>query len=98
MYKICKRCLTCNTQHCSGGGGGGVNLNYISSPKTRSVPNVFTRIVCMRKIYMRIIREREKNKKKIDMSEGQCALEKIIMLIITLPEKKNERKNLLLTK
>ena len=52
----------------------------------------------MRKIYMRIIREREKNKKKIDMSEGQCALEKIIMLIITLPEKKNERKNLLLTK
>ena len=52
----------------------------------------------MRKIYMRIIREREKkNKKKIDMSEGQCALEKII-LIITLTEKKNERKNLLLTK
>ena len=73
-------------------------MNYISPPKTRSVPNVFTRIVCMRKIYMRIIREREKkNKKKIDMSEGQCALEKII-LIITLTEKKNERKNLLLTK
>ena len=73
-------------------------MNYISSPKTRSVPNVFTRIVCMRKIYRRIIREREKkNKKKIDMSEGQCALEKII-LIITLTEKKNERKNLLLTK
>ena len=73
-------------------------MNYISSPKTRSVPNVFTRIVCMRKIYMRIIREREKKKKrKIDMSEGQCALEKI-MLIITLTEKKNERKKLLLTK
>ena len=73
-------------------------MNYISSPKTRSVPNVFTRIVCMRKIYMRIIRERgKKNKKKIDMSEGQCALEKIT-LIITLTEKKNERKNLLLTK
>ena len=31
------------------------------------------------------------------MSEGQCALEKI-MLIITLTEKKNERKKLLLTK
>ena len=73
-------------------------MNYISSPKTRSVPKVFTRIVCMRKIYMRIIREREKNKKKIDMSKGQCALEKIIMLIITLTDKKNERKNLLLTK
>ena len=22
VYKICKRCLTCNTQHCSGGEGG----------------------------------------------------------------------------
>ena len=32
------------------------------------------------------------------MSDGQCALEKIIMLIITLTEKKNERKKLLLTK
>ena len=40
----------------------------------------------MRKIYMRIIREREKKKEK--NSEGQCALEKIIMLIITLTEKK----------
>ena len=47
----------------------------------------------MRKIYMRIIREREKkNKRKIDMSEGQCALEKIIMLIITLTGKKKEQK------
>ena len=46
----------------------------------------------MRKIYMRIIREREKNKKKIDMSEGQCALEKIIMLIKTLTEKKMKEK------
>ena len=44
----------------------------------------------MRKIYMRIIREREKNKEKIDMS--QCALEKIIMLIITLTEKKMKEK------
>ena len=67
MYKICKRCLTCNTQHCSG--GRGVNLNYISSPKTRSVPNVFTRIVCMRKIYMRIIREREKRKQEKNRHE-----------------------------
>ena len=40
---------------------------------------------------------KKKNKKKIDTREGQCALEKII-LIITLTEKKNERKNLLLTK
>ena len=69
-------------------------MNYISSPKTRSVPNVFTRIVCMRKIYMRIIREREKkNKNKIDMSEGQCALEKII-LIITLTEKKKMKEKI----
>ena len=34
----------------------------------------------------------KKNKKKIDMSEGQCALEKIIMLIITLTGKKKEQK------
>ena len=27
VYKICKRCLTCNTQHCSG--GERVNMNYI---------------------------------------------------------------------
>ena len=54
----------------------------------------------MRKIYMRIIREREKKKEK--NSEGQCALEKIIMLIITLTGKKKRTKekdkNLLLTK
>ena len=43
VYKICKRCLTWNTQQCSW--GEGVNLNYISSPKTRSVPNILTRIV-----------------------------------------------------
>ena len=48
----------------------------------------------MRKIYMRIIREREKkNKRKTDMSEGQCALEKIIMLIITLTEKTMKEKS-----
>ena len=48
----------------------------------------------MRKIYMRIIREREKkNKNKIDMSEGQCALEKII-LIITLTEKKKMKEKI----
>ena len=42
---------------------------------------------------MRIIREREKkNKRKIDMSEGQCALEKILMLIITLTGKKEQKK------
>ena len=36
----------------------------------------------------------KKPRKKIDMSEGQCALEKIIMLIITLTgkKKKNKRK------
>ena len=40
-------------------------------------------------------------RKKIDLSEGQCALEKILMLIITLTgqkEQKKKRKNLLLTK
>ena len=26
VYKICKKCLTCNTQHCSGGGGEEVQL------------------------------------------------------------------------
>ena len=35
---------------------------------------------------------KKKNKRKIDMSEGQCALEKIIMLIITLTEKKKWKK------
>ena len=54
------------------------------------------------KIYTRIIRERgKKTRIKIDMSEGQFALEKILMLIITLTGKKKEqkkRKNLLLTK
>ena len=44
----------------------------------------------------------KKPRKKIDMSEGQCALEKIIMLIITLTGKKKRTKendkNLLLTK
>ena len=45
------------------------------------------------KIYARIIRERgKKTREKIDMSEGQCALEKIIMLIITLTGKKKEQK------
>lgn len=34
----------------------------------------------------------KKPRKKIDMSEGQCALEKIIMLIITLTGKKKEQK------
>ena len=35
----------------------------------------------------------KKTREKIDMSEGQCALEKIIMLIITLTgKKKNKRK------
>ena len=35
----------------------------------------------------------KKPREKIDMSEGQCALEKIIMLIITLTgKKKNKRK------
>ena len=37
------RCLTCSNQHCSG--GRGINFNYISSPKTRSVPNFWIRIV-----------------------------------------------------
>ena len=43
VYKICKGVwlVTPNTVQ----GGRGVNLNYISSPKTRSVPNVLTRIV-----------------------------------------------------
>ena len=36
---------------------------------------------------------KKKNKRKIDMSEGQCALEKIIMLIITLTEKKMKEKS-----
>ena len=54
-------------------------------------------------IYARIIRERgKKTKEKNNMSEGQCALEKIIMLIITLTGKKKRTKekdkNLLLTK
>ena len=45
----------------------------------------------------------KKPRKKIDMSEGQCDLEKIIMLILTLTGKKKEQKkkkdkNLLLTK
>ena len=45
------------------------------------------------KIYARTIRERgKKTRKKIDMSEGQCALEKILMLIITLTGKKKEQK------
>ena len=34
----------------------------------------------------------KKPREKIDMSEGQCALEKIIMLIITLTGKKKEQK------
>ena len=44
----------------------------------------------------------KKPREKIDVSEGQCALEKIIMLIITLTGKKKRTKekdkNLLLTK
>ena len=43
----------------------------------------------------------KKPREKIDMSEGQGALEKIIMLIITLTGKKRTKekdKNLLLTK
>ena len=46
MYDI-GRCLTCNTQHWSG--SREVNLNYISSPKTQSVSNVLTSIVCAHK-------------------------------------------------
>ena len=34
----------------------------------------------------------KKPREKIDVSEGQCALEKIIMLIITLTGKKKEQK------
>ena len=42
--------------------------------------------------YTRIIRERgKKTRKKIDLSEGQCALEKILMSIITLTGKKKEK-------
>lgn len=47
------------------------------------------------KIHRSIVRQREikKNKKKkVDISEGQCALEKIIMLIITLTYKKKRKK------
>ena len=44
VYKICKGCLTCNTQHCVQGGGGSTTITF-SSPKTQSVRNVFTRIV-----------------------------------------------------
>ena len=45
-------------------------------------------------IYLRIFREREKKKtrKQIDLSKGQCALEKMIMLIITLTEKNMKEK------
>ena len=34
----------------------------------------------------------KKTRKKIDLSEGQCALEKILMLIITLTGKKKNKK------
>ena len=39
VYKICKRCLTCNTQHCSG--GEGVNLNYIFLTQKAKCPKRF---------------------------------------------------------
>ena len=47
MCKICKRCLICNTQHCSRGGGGSTSITF-SSLETQSVPNVLTRIVVLR--------------------------------------------------
>ena len=44
-------------------------------------------------IYLRIFREREKKtRKQIDLSKGQCALEKMIVLIITLTEKNMKEK------
>ena len=46
VYKICKGCLTCNTQHCVQGGGGSTTITF-SSPTTQSVPNVLTWIVAM---------------------------------------------------
>ena len=41
VYKICKMCLTWNTQYCLGGGSTWITF---SSPETQSVPNVLTRI------------------------------------------------------
>ena len=46
ISKICTKCLTCNTQHCSGGGGReGSTWITFSSPETQIVPSVLTRIV-----------------------------------------------------
>ena len=47
VCEICKKCLTCNTQHCSrrGGGGAGGVLELHFPPLKHSVPNVLTRMV-----------------------------------------------------